>query len=1213
MENFSYNKLSYAVALALASLGTAPYAAAQQVVPTVGASANAEVAQVLVVGTRASQQSAIDRKKNASTAVDSIIAEDIGAFPDRNVGEAISRIAGVALDRGDYGEGMNVSVRGNGPDLTRVEIDGMGVVAAGGSDLNGGGNGRGVELRELPSDLIKSVDIIKGSTAAMTEGSLGGGVQINTRTGLDFKSRFMSARVSGSKNTINNKWGPDLNLIFADKFLEGRLGVVATLNKSKMYNENHRQEVVTSGSAGYARAWDFDNSPEKTFSYNPDTLSRTDPIVDQTTETRSPFAFTPRQIVTMAANAKSKADCMTAFPLLTAPEANTITNTTNRNVAINHRVNELNSCLAQWNDYTPSLIRSQMKRQEDDRSSADVRFDYKVNSNLSVFTKINRQKRTIGDDFLTLNLGGFGGSGSTVQPGYSGPTYTENETTLTRTAVPGSGYYVTPGYNGRTNLFPTSGVVVNTNPATVVVDNTHHVTRATIADGAVSTDQIRDNIETKNNYLQLGGTYRNSGFKADFFVSKATSEWSRIQKRTSFNFNYGAVELEALPNGLWGYNFPASFNQNNPDAYSWIVPASRNRTQVAATINNPLIPAATIAQLPRTNSPDPNVATAPQLQYTPRLAESGEKQFKLDMSYALSDKVPLFTTLKFGVNGREVKDQKWNAGGYVAQSATGEFGKAGYVPPIVVPTNNLRGRLYACENTPGSLAPGGSPCAYGYNQSTNLSNTREGNIYLTQAQYRDLIAQSMTKQTERFFNGAKDRQEGIVDGWTEIDIDKAFELAGVKNLNTDCMKECTGSDGKVYRQPVNQLEEKVQAAYLMGEFGFDTIPFTERALPFGITVDGNWGVRYVRTEVNGTGLFRFDSVVGAGAGTQTVQFNRVVTLNRKTTDILPSFNSSVWLIPDQLNFRYNWAKTLARPPVDRLLPSGNCVINNMLGDEAEFSCGGRIGNPALEPQQNKNQNFSIEWYPNKDTMVSLAHFRQKGIVGANVNTQQNNSKLFGGTDITDPITGRLLGNLSFTVPTYENGPTTARNGWEFASKTAFTFLPWVLRYTGADVNYTKIKAVNLNSAVRDIISGDVLPVVNEPKHQYNLSLWYDDGALSARVAWQVVAERFSCIAACGANTVNNVPAEGAARNNVLPYNPGFPNYNSETRYIDAKVAYKFKNGIELFADVRNLGKQTISGTQGKYGRFESGAPSMLYYAYAGARISAGMTVRFGGQ
>ncbi|WP_294300154.1 hypothetical protein, partial [uncultured Sphingomonas sp.] len=47
--------------------------------------------EVIVVGSRASQQSANQRKKDARTATDSIVADDIGSFPDRNVNEAISR------------------------------------------------------------------------------------------------------------------------------------------------------------------------------------------------------------------------------------------------------------------------------------------------------------------------------------------------------------------------------------------------------------------------------------------------------------------------------------------------------------------------------------------------------------------------------------------------------------------------------------------------------------------------------------------------------------------------------------------------------------------------------------------------------------------------------------------------------------------------------------------------------------------------------------------------------------------------------------------------------------------------------------------------------------------------------------------------------------------------------------------------------------------
>src|SRR5262245_23057551 len=157
------NRLSFAVSLALASLVAANVAVAQenQVPPKKESSSDDTQVKVVVSATRASQQSSIDRKKNAATAIDSIVAEDVGSLPDRNIGEAISRMAGIALDRGEYGEGVSVAVRGNGADLTRVELDGQAVQSAGGTDMNGGGAGRGTEFRQLSADLIKSVDVVK--------------------------------------------------------------------------------------------------------------------------------------------------------------------------------------------------------------------------------------------------------------------------------------------------------------------------------------------------------------------------------------------------------------------------------------------------------------------------------------------------------------------------------------------------------------------------------------------------------------------------------------------------------------------------------------------------------------------------------------------------------------------------------------------------------------------------------------------------------------------------------------------------------------------------------------------------------------------------------------------------------------------------------------------------------------------------------------------
>ena len=54
---------------------------------------------------------------------------------------------------GAFGEGVSVSVRGNAANLTRVELDGQGVQSAGGTDMNGGGGGRGAMMQACGADI----------------------------------------------------------------------------------------------------------------------------------------------------------------------------------------------------------------------------------------------------------------------------------------------------------------------------------------------------------------------------------------------------------------------------------------------------------------------------------------------------------------------------------------------------------------------------------------------------------------------------------------------------------------------------------------------------------------------------------------------------------------------------------------------------------------------------------------------------------------------------------------------------------------------------------------------------------------------------------------------------------------------------------------------------------------------------------------------------
>ena len=157
-------------ALAIASTMMIAGAAAAQDQP-----AEQETADIVVTGFRASLDSALGMKRQEAAAIDSIVAEDIGKFPDSNLAESMQRVPGVALARGDGGEGRNISVRGLGAGFTRVRINGMeGTSQTGSSDIYGAGNnGRSFDFNVFPTEIFSALSVRKTPSADVEEGSLG--------------------------------------------------------------------------------------------------------------------------------------------------------------------------------------------------------------------------------------------------------------------------------------------------------------------------------------------------------------------------------------------------------------------------------------------------------------------------------------------------------------------------------------------------------------------------------------------------------------------------------------------------------------------------------------------------------------------------------------------------------------------------------------------------------------------------------------------------------------------------------------------------------------------------------------------------------------------------------------------------------------------------------------------------------------------------------
>lgn len=146
------------------------------------------IEEVVVKGFRGSLMQARELKRNALVSQDSIAAEDIAAFPDLNLAESLQRIPGVTITR-EGGEGRQISLRGLGPDFTRVKVNGMEALGTSASTLDARGavtRTRGFDFNIFASELFTRIDVFKSYSAEQSEGGLGGTVNLNTARPFDY-------------------------------------------------------------------------------------------------------------------------------------------------------------------------------------------------------------------------------------------------------------------------------------------------------------------------------------------------------------------------------------------------------------------------------------------------------------------------------------------------------------------------------------------------------------------------------------------------------------------------------------------------------------------------------------------------------------------------------------------------------------------------------------------------------------------------------------------------------------------------------------------------------------------------------------------------------------------------------------------------------------------------------------------------------------------
>jgi len=160
------------------------------------------------------QSKALNTQKNNLNITNVVSTDQIGKFPDANIGDAVKRIPGITMQV-DQGEARNVIVRGLSPQLNSVTLNGSRIPSAEGDNRN-------VQMDLIPSDMIQTIEVSKAVTPDMDADALGGSINLITRTSP--QGFRLSATLGSGINFITDKPIFNGSILLGDRSKNDKFG-----------------------------------------------------------------------------------------------------------------------------------------------------------------------------------------------------------------------------------------------------------------------------------------------------------------------------------------------------------------------------------------------------------------------------------------------------------------------------------------------------------------------------------------------------------------------------------------------------------------------------------------------------------------------------------------------------------------------------------------------------------------------------------------------------------------------------------------------------------------------------------------------------------------------------------------------------------------------------------------------------------------------------
>jgi TonB-dependent receptor len=413
----------------------------------------------------------------------------------------------------------------------------------------------------------------------------------------------------------------------------------------------------------------------------------------------------------------------------------------------------------------------------------------------------------------------------------------------------------------------------------------------------------------------------------------------------------------------------------------------------------------------------------------------------------------------------------------------------------------------------------------------------------------------------------------------------------------------------------NTQVEHTQTAYSQLRFGFDD---------WKIPVDGNVGMRLVRTESEAHGYTVYTPPSGLATNLTGVPIPTIaafaVNQDYKNTynDFLPSLNLRA-KATDELQFRFALGRAITRPDFSQLqaytalttTPTYAAGSNNT--DVVSVSnTGTGSGNPNLRPIRSNQADVTAEWYFAKSSSLTFAAF-DKELKDVIINQ----------TYVT-PVKDDSGNTVNFVTTAPVNGAKGYARGFEVAYQQYFDKLPGFLSGFGVQANYTFVNThtslynpvtaafcggtsggadnlnLNLNGCDTNGQSFGNLPLQGVSRNSFNFALLYDQGPISARVAYNWRSKYLQ-----GVNVNGTQGTDGTDPANPTVHNLawGLPTWADSYGEVDAGIFWKFDDHLTVGLEGTNLTdstyKQLMQQHIGMMGRawFTSGPSYNLQLRY----------------